>query len=309
MVYRRSEGVDVSEYPNQPRSQGEWPAQPPQYSSHPDGRPGSGQVAAGYQQDGYGQDGYGQDGYGQESFGQGGDPRRLAGPGRPPRRRRRGRGWIALLSTLVVLAVLFVIADQVAKAYAQNMIASKIQSSGLNTKPSVTIEGFPFLTQVAEHDVRAIDISASNVQAGKFDVTSIKAKATGVHLNSSFNGATIDQINGTALISFASLENALGVQGVATISADPADGPNAVKLDAGIVGTITGKVTQTGPDQITVQMGSLTGLASLLGGAVPVQNQTIQIPKLPAGLVVRSVSVTDQGIVATASAQNTTLSQ
>ena len=284
----------MSEYPNQPRSQSGWPAQPSPYTSRPGGQPAPGQ---------------GTDDYQARGFGQGGDPRRSAGPGRPPRRRRRGRGWIVLFSTLIVLAVLFVIADQVAKAYAQNTIASKIESSGLNTKPSVTIEGFPFLTQVAEHNVRAIDISASNVQAGKFDVTSIKAKATGVHLNSSFNGATIDQINGTALISFASLENALGVQGVATISADPADGPNAVKLDAGVVGTITGKVEQTGTNQITVQMGSLSGLASLLGGAVPVQTQTIQIPKLPAGLVVRSVSVTDQGIVATASAQNTTLSQ
>lgn len=266
-------------YPNQPRSQEGWPAQPPQTSSR------------------------------SEPVGPGGAPRE-GRSARPPRRRRRGRRWIALLVTLVVLAVLAVVADQVARAYAQNMIASKIQSSsGMSVKPSVTIEGFPFLTQVAEHDIRVIDLSANNVQAGKVDITSIKATATGVHLSSGFSSATVDQINGTALITFASLANALGVQGVATISADPADGPNAVKLSAGIVGTITGKVEETGPNLVTVQMGSLSGLASLLGGVVPVQTQTIQIPKLPAGLVVRSVSVTDQGIVATASAQNTTLSQ
>lgn len=266
----------MSVYPNQPRPQDGWPAQPPQYSD--------------------------QGGYRSEPLG--------PGAGRPPRRRRRGAGWIALLVVVAVLAVLFVVGDQIARAYAQNTIASRIQSSsGMSVKPSVTIEGFPFLTQLAAHDLRTIDLSASNVQAGKFDITSIKAKATGVHLNSGFSSATVDQINGTALISFASLENALGVQGVATISADPADGPNAVKLSAGIIGTITGKVEQTGPNEVTIQMGSMTGLASLLGGAAPVQTQTIQIPKLPAGLVVRSVSVTDQGIVATASAQHTTLSQ
>lgn len=275
----RTQGTEVDVYQNQPRSQGSWPAQPPRYSGQPSG--------------------------GEERFG---SERRGARP--LPPRRRRGRGWIALLVVLVVLAVLFVIADQVAKAYAQNTIASKVQSSsGLSAKPSVTIEGFPFLTQVATHDVRAIDLSASNVPAGKFDITSIKAKATGVHLNSSFSSATIDQINGTGLITFAALEQGLGVQGVATISADPADGPNAVKLSAGAIGSITGKVEETAPDQITIQMGSLSGLASLLNGAVPVQTQTIQIPKLPMGLVVRSVSVTGQGIVATASAQHTTLSQ
>lgn len=271
-------------YPNQPRSQGGWPDQPPQYS----GRPGDDEA-----------------GFGPGAYGAPGRGVRPAGP-----RRRRRRGLIGLLIVLAVLAVLLVIADQVAKAYAQNTIASKIQSSsGMSAKPSVTIEGFPFLTQVAAHDVRVIDLSANNVPAGKFDITSVKAKATGVHPNSSFSGATIDQINGTALISFASIEQGLGVQGAATISADPADGPNAVKLDAGAIGSVTGKVEQTAPNEVTIQMGALSGLASLLNGAVPVQNQTIQIPKLPMGLVVRSVSVTSQGIVATASAQHTTLTQ
>ena len=280
----RSQGTEVDVYPNQPRSQGGWPDQPPQYSE----RPGDDEARFGP--------------------GASGAERQGARPF-PPRRRRR-RGWIALLVVLVVLAVLFVIGDQVAKAYAQNTVASKIQSSsGMASKPSVTIEGFPFLTQIAQHDVRVIDVSANNVPAGKFDISSIKAKATGVHLNSSFSGATIDQINGTALITFASLEQGLGVQGVATITADPADGPNAVKLSAGAIGSVTGKVELTSPNEVTIQMGSLSGLASLLNGAIPLQTQTIQIPKLPMGLVVRSVSVTSQGVVATASAQDTTLTQ
>jgi hypothetical protein len=285
-MVHRSQGTEVDVYANQPRSQGGWPDQPPQYS----GRPGDDEARSGSEPYGYGLPGTRQE-------------------VRPLPRRRR-RGWIALLVVLVVLAVLFVIGDQVAKAYAQNTIASKIESSsGMSAKPSVSIEGFPFLTQVAAHDVGVIDISASNVPAGKFDISSVKAKATGVHLNSSFSGATVDQINGTALITFASLEQGLGLQGVASISADPADGPNAVKLSAGAIGSVTGKVELTAPNEVTVQMGSLSGLASLLNGVLPLQTQTIQIPKLPMGLVVRSVSVTSQGIVATASAQNTTLTQ
>ncbi len=286
-MVHRSQGTEVDVYPNQPRPQGGWPDQPPQYSD----RPGDDEARSGSEP------------YGSSVPGSRQGMRPL-----PPRRRRRG--WIGLLIVLVVLAVLFVIGDQVAKAYAQNTIASKIESSsGMSKKPSVSIEGFPFLTQVAAHDVGVIDISASNVPAGKFDISSVRAKATGVHLNSSFSGATVDHINGTALITFASLEQGLGLQGVASISADPADGPNAVKLSAGAIGSVTGKVELTAPNEVTVQMGSLSGLASLLNGVLPIQTQTIQIPKLPMGLVVRSVSVTSQGIVATASAQNTTLTQ
>ena len=252
-------------YPNQPRQQDGWPAQPPQHTERPS-------VQA----------------------------------GQLPRRRRRGRGWIVALGLLAVLVVLLVIADQVAKAYAQNAIATKLQSSsGLSAKPSVAIEGFPFLTQVAAHDIGAIDLSASDVQAGKLDISSVKAKATGVHLNSSFNNATIDQITGTALISFDALANATGAQGV-TITADPAGGPNAAKVSVGPL-TATAQILQTGPSRIMVRMESLNGIAAALFGSLP--NYTIQVPKLPAGLQVRGVSVTDQGIIVDVSAQNTSLTQ
>jgi len=252
-------------YPNQPRQQDGWPAQPPQHTERPS-------VQA----------------------------------GQLPRRRRRGRGWIVALGLLAVLVVLLVIADQVAKAYAQNAIATKLQSSsGLSAKPSVAIEGFPFLTQVAAHDIGAIDLSASDVQAGKLDISSVKARATGVHLNSSFNSATIDQIAGTALIPFDALSTATGAQGV-TITADPAGGPNTVKVSVGPL-TATAQIVQTGSSRIMVRMESLNGIAASIIGSLP--NYTIQVPKLPAGLQVRGVSVTDQGIIVDVSAQNTSLTQ
>jgi hypothetical protein len=273
----------VSEYPNQPRPQGGWPAQPPRYSSAPDG-------------------------YRPERFGQDADPRPWAEPGPAPgrRRRRRGRGWIALFVTLIAGAVLFVVADQVARAYAQNAIAGKLQSSaGLATKPSVTIQGFPFLTQLAARDIHTIDISASNVQENKLDISSITATATGVHINSGFSSATVDHISGTAFISFTSLENEAGAQGV-TITADPSAGPNTVDVGAGPF-TAKAQIVQTGPNQITVKMDSLGGIAASLIGSLP--NYTIQVPKLPAGLQVQSVTVVSQGVDINASAQNTTLSQ
>jgi hypothetical protein len=132
---------------------------------------------------------------------------------------------------LIVVLIILVIGDRVANAVAENSIASKIQSSGFPAAPSVTIEGFPFLTQVIAHDIHQIDISASNVPAGPVNINSIKATATGVHLNSSFNGGTADQVNGTAFIAFSSLASA-GNGGTGAGISLSADGPDQVKVRA-----------------------------------------------------------------------------
>lgn len=211
---------------------------------------------------------------------------------------------------MILILAIAAIGDQIARSYAQGRIAEKIQTSGdLSAKPAVSIQGWPFLTQVASHEVGTVDISAHDVTAnsGKLPF-SFTATATGVHLNSSFSGATVNQINGQATLPFSSVAGLLGLPaGTVTLQADPAKGPTAVKADAAI-GSITGTVALASQNQIDVRLGSATGLASVLRG-MSGNTIKIQIPTLPAGLVVRSVSVNSQGIVAIASAANTTLSQ
>ena len=226
---------------------------------------------------------------------------------RPPKRRHRGRRW---LIALVVLILILVGIDFGAKAFAENAIASKIDTSGLGTKPSVDIQGFPFLTQVASRDLSEIDINASNFTVKQVVISSLHATATGVRPNASFNGATISKINGTLVVSFATVTNLIPIPGL-TVGADPADGPDAIKFNSSLGGA-TGKIEHPSPSVVKIEVGKLTGLAglaSLIGGSTIASSYTFSIPKLPAGLVVRSINVTSQGIVATASAQNTTLSQ
>jgi hypothetical protein len=224
--------------------------------------------------------------------------------------RRRRHPFVWLTVVLVLLLIILGIGDQVFRVYAQNQAAQQIQQqSGLSAKPSVRIEGWPFLTQVLAHDLKAVDISATNVTAdsGKlpFDIT---AKATGVHFNSSFNSATVDHINGQAALPFSSVATLVPGGSATTITADPADGPNAVKVDLGVAGSVTGTVKLTSPSKIAITLNSARGLAALFG-QLSGNAITIVIPHLPAGLVVKSVTVTGQGIVATASASNTTLTK
>jgi len=247
-----------------------------------------------------------------------GRPGRPGWPEQPPvytpdsrepadRPRRRSRFPLYAGITVVVIIILLVVGDRVAAKVAENQIADKIQSSGFPAKPRVDIEGFPFLTQVLAHDLRTVKITASNVQEGPLVISSIDATATGVHLNSGFNGATVDQINGTALITFASLANASGASGGVTLSAG---GPNQVKVTAGvgpISDTAVAQVSRSGPSQISVRVVDGGGIPTSLLGSLA--DFTVNVPELPAGLQIQDISVTQQGLSVTASAQHTTLSE
>jgi hypothetical protein len=264
----------VSEYSNQPGRQGGWPTQPPQYGA--------------------------------------GTRSGAAYDSPPARRRRRHRGRNIFIIVVLVIVGLLVAADRIAVVYAQNAIATKIQQQAqLSAKPSVTIEGFPFLTQVAARDLRQVDISASNVREDNVTISQINATATGVHVNSSFNHVTIDQVNGNALIAFSSIADTLPAPlSTATITADPSAGPNGVNVNLGDgIATVTGQVTLTSPTRANLHIENVGGLAGLLGGAITQQDYPINIPALPAGLTVDKIAVTSQGVVLYASAHDTSLSQ
>ena len=241
------------------------------------------------------------------------------GPQEPPNfvvRKRRGRGPLIALITVLVILVLLVVSDRVANAYAENQMASQIQSSlGLSGKPDVTIHGFPFWTQLIAHDFKNVTVTASNetinsasAGGGALEIASLNAALNGLHFDSfSSNSATVDQFNATALVTFTALANIGGVPQGVTLTAD---GPNQVKatLSLGpLSASATAQVTQSGPNQIHVHVNDFGGIpADQLGNF---GDFTVSIPKLPAGVTIKSVSVTQQGVMVTIAGQNTTLSQ
>lgn len=217
------------------------------------------------------------------------------------------RSVIALFA-LVVLLVVLVIVDRVGNAIAENRLASQIQQSGVPTRPSVDITGFPFLTQLAGRDFRQIDVSARDVPAGPLRIASISAVATGVHINSSFNGAVVDHIAGSGLVTFAALADAgTGGNGGGGLGLTfSADGPDRVKISAGPVSE-EARVTRTGSRTISVQMlnsgDPLSGVLSSLGSF------SFTVPKLPGNMRITGLSVTSQGVVITFAASHAPLTQ
>jgi LmeA-like phospholipid-binding len=222
---------------------------------------------------------------------------------RPATGGRKVRRYVA---ALVVIVVLLVGLDFGARVAAENIMATRIQKQGLSHKPDVTIGGFPFLTQVASKDLQQVTIVATNQVEGPVTITKVDATATGIRLNSYSSGSgTITSLSGTALISFASLGNTLtqqfGPLGSLLNGAGlnlTAAGPNEVRASLNLLvtsGSATWRVTQASPNQLDISLVSSNGLPSSLLRSI--QNLTVQIPKLPLGLSINSVSVTSSGIV------------
>lgn len=216
---------------------------------------------------------------------------------------RRTSRWLV---TIVVIVAVLLGLDFGARAVAESVMASKIQQQGLPSKPSVSIGGFPFLTQVASRNFSHVTISAADVPAGPVTITTISAAATGIRLKSyAFSSGTIGNLSGTALISFGSLASTLTTQfgplgsilnGAGLNLTDA--GPDEVRATLNLLvtsGSAVWRVTRVDGNTLNIHLVSSNGLPSSLLGSI--QNLNLQIPQMPLGLTIDSVSVTPSGVV------------
>jgi len=221
--------------------------------------------------------------------------------------RGAGRAGLGLLAALLVIVVLVLLlaADFGARAVAESVMADKIEQQGLPHKPGVGIGGFPFLTQVVSRDLRQVTISATDVPAGPVTISSIDATATAIRLDSfSFDSGTIGNLNGSALISFASLASTLtrqvGPLGSLLNGAGldlTAAGPDEVRASVNLLitsGSATWRVSRVSGSRLNISLVSSNLPSSLLNS---IRNLTLQIPRLPLRLSITSVAVTPAGLV------------
>ena len=223
------------------------------------------------------------------------------------------RWSVISLFVLLVLAIVLVIGNFVGQAIAENDMANQFTANGFPVKPSVDIEGFPFLTQVAHKDFKKVVISASNIPAGPVTISSLNATITGMHLNSSWNGATIDRVTATAFVSLSSLTDGVSSElgDAASLTAVP-DGPNKLKVTGTVLGGLSAsgvvEIKQTGPQKITVELPTTGGLVGTLLGSAP--SFTITLPAgIPPSLRITGLTLNGQGLTLSAAATNATFSQ
>jgi len=227
----------------------------------------------------------------------------------PRRKRRWGRRWII---ALVVLLGLLVGADRVTAAVAENQLASKIQQSQkLSQKPSVSIDGFPLLTQVLSRDFGHATIDINNlVDQSGVTISHIHADLRGVHVSSGYNGATVDNLASTASLTYSAISTAVSKQaGIGQATVTQGTG-NQVKVSYDLLGVavtadvdvnlLSGNVLEFKAVKLNTPVGGFGLNANLFDSKIPLTG-------LPFGMQLKALQITSAGVDITATGQNVVL--
>jgi len=238
-----------------------------------------------------------------------------AGP--VPRRRHPGRG---LLIALVVLLLLLVAIDRIGVLVADRAVASKVQSSqNLDRRPSVRIQGFPFLTQVIANHYGDVTLNAHQITLGhsgkRVTLDSLDARLSGVRTRDRFSSATADQVTATGTVGYGQLSQLLGIPLSYAAGGRVQATRSVTVLGQTVRGTVSAVVTVPGGDElgfsdVRVSVADATvGLPqAVVGQLTDAFNQQLSLSGLPFGLRVRNLDVSRDGVSITATASNVTLS-
>jgi hypothetical protein len=232
------------------------------------------------------------------------------------------RAIVVLLGLLLVLVGL----DFAARAAAQAAVAQQVQTTeGLAHQPDVAVNGFPFLLQALRGRYDDVEVTLQEVPAGgTLRLDSVDARLTGVHVSLSTllhrgrERVPVDGVRVTGTATFATLNtqaNAAMPSGLGTVQFS--DGGNGlIKATVRVTGLgvpltlnglakvsiVRGKVTINVPQSALAQVPEM-----FRASAAQLLTQTVTLPRLPLGLTATAVSVTPQGLTATAEARDVVL--
>jgi hypothetical protein len=205
-----------------------------------------------------------------------------------------------LLFTVVVVLALLTVADRIAVRVASSRVADEVQSSQhLAAAPTVSIHGFPFLTQAFNGRYDDIEVTSRGLVRGRIVASSVTASLRGVRLalgdalGGSLPAVPVDRARLTATLAWDALENASGEP--VRLSAARGGGVH-------VVTTVSGRTFGFTSDP-AVERGELVLVPRDVAG------RTIRfgVPALPFGLRLAGVRVLPAGLQISAVGSRVTL--
>jgi hypothetical protein len=189
------------------------------------------------------------------------------------------RALRVLLIVVVVLGVLFVVVDRVAVHFAEGRAADRLRTTeNLASTPDVSINGFPFLTQLAGGTLDDVEVGIEDYEADtgndgqKIRIDDLEADMRGVKFSGNHSSATASSATGTATIAYDELLKAAG--------SEPTD------VGLGITARLAGlSYGGNGKVKVAIELSALPAPVSVLS-SVTVKDDKVQLhagslPKLP----------------------------
>lgn len=231
-----------------------------------------------------------------------------------------------VIVVFIFLVVVVIAADRVGALVAGHVLATKLESDeNLPDRPSVTIGGIPFLTQVANGKYTNVTVTAHEVPVHELSITTLTVHLHGVRipLSHAFHGTVsqvpVDRVTGTAFISFAdanrylsrhlpsglSLKLAPGSSGGVTVIDQVDVGGHSFTLKG------SGSVALSGGG-LTVSVGGLKSVGgivaqSVINAAISAAKIVLPANSLPFRFRLASVRATATGLIGTGVATNVVL--
>jgi hypothetical protein len=198
-----------------------------------------------------------------------------------------------LLLAAVALVVLLVVADRVAVAAAQRDIARRVQhDQHLGSRPSVSIGGFPFLTQLISGTYDDVTVSVDDVRVGALQVSMFDAHLVGAHVSfgdvvsQHISRVPVDRASAELVLTYADLNTWLRPR---HLHLGPASGGKVRVTASGSVASAS--AAASGPGRLSVQGDTVTITA---GPGLDIQ---IPLPGLPFRMRLNAVKATQEGVV------------
>jgi hypothetical protein len=198
---------------------------------------------------------------------------------------------------------LLVVLDRIAVVAADHVVAARIQTQEhLPARPSVSIGGFPFLTQAIGGKYDDVTLTVHHLHRSAVSVDTITVELHGVHVplgavfSQHLSSVPVDSATARVLLSYADLNAYLHTKGI-TIAPE---GDGQVRVTGSV--TVGGQqLSASGAATIDVTSDSLTlRTANAVSIAIPLAG-------LPFGIALRSAKATNRGIEVTATAQGLVL--
>lgn len=132
---------------------------------------------------------------------------------------RPGRTAGTLIVLVLLLAIGLVGVDRIVHGYAEKRVASELESGlDLAESPDVSINGFPFLTQLARSTYSDVEITADElaVRDGTEDrvltLSSVHANLTDVKASNRYATLVAGRVDGTAAASWEEISRVIGAE-------------------------------------------------------------------------------------------------